>query len=71
MEGIGYKAARAEQRRAILSFMQGKDVFVSLSDIDIPTDQAKATTGGSWDLKNFKFNCNIRRQLNSLRLGSH
>ncbi len=49
VEGIGYKAARAEQQRAILSFVQGKYVFVSLSDIDIPADQAKATTGSSWD----------------------
>ncbi len=30
VEGIGYKAARAEQRRVILSFVQGKDIFVSL-----------------------------------------
>ncbi len=30
MEGIGYKSARAERRRAILSFVQGKDIFVSL-----------------------------------------
>ncbi len=30
VEGIDYKAARAEQRRAILSFLQGKDVFVFL-----------------------------------------
>ena len=30
MEGIGFKAARAEQRRAILSFVQGKYIFVSL-----------------------------------------
>ncbi len=36
VEGIGYKAARAKQRRVILSFLQGKDVFFSLSDIDIP-----------------------------------
>ncbi len=49
VESIGYKAARAEQRRAILSFVQGQDVFVSLSDVDIPADQAKATTGSSWD----------------------
>ncbi len=50
VEGIGYKASGAEQLRAILSFVQGKDAaFVSLSDIDIPADQAKATTGSSWD----------------------
>ncbi len=30
MEGIDYKAACAEQRRAILSFLQGKNVFVFL-----------------------------------------
>ncbi len=30
VEGIDYKAACAEQRRAILSFLQGKDVFVFL-----------------------------------------
>ncbi len=30
VEGIDYKAARAEQRRAILSFMQGKNVFFFL-----------------------------------------
>ncbi len=30
VEGTDYKAAHAEQRRAILSFLQGKDVFVFL-----------------------------------------
>ncbi len=30
VEGIDYKAACAEQRRAILSFLQEKDVFVFL-----------------------------------------
>ncbi len=30
VEDIGYKAARAERRREILSFVQGKYIFVSL-----------------------------------------
>ncbi len=30
VEGINYKGVRAEQRRAILSFLQGKDAFVFL-----------------------------------------
>ncbi len=50
MEGIGlYKAASVEQQRAILSLVQGKDVFISFSDVDTPADQAKGTAGSSWD----------------------
>ncbi len=56
VEGIGYKAAGAEQRRAILSFVQGKDAFVSLSD--------------RYSRRLKHFNRNIRGQLNSLRLWS-
>ncbi len=44
-EVLWSKAAGAEQRRAILSFVQGKDVFVSLSGIDFPLPQA--TLGGN------------------------